>query len=530
MSFNDLVKGNKLPVLFIGSGFSKRYLNSPNWEALLMRVYQYLGKNTIDYKSLKLKTKNKRENRNLSTGEINAIIAEEIEMEFNNYFYESDLVHEFPEWVEKEVNPFRKCIASILDELELLEEKQEEIEAFKELKNKIKSVITTNYDTLLEDLFDLPKDSTFIGQPQLFSPNSMEIGELYKIHGCMTESDNIVITSRDYSNFRSNAKLFSAKLLTLISENPVVFIGYSISDPNIQQTLSDLIRCLSEEQINNLKSHFYVIEFNEGVKEIEEKELLFHAQSYQGETTTFPITVISTDNYLGVYKKLNELTPAMNLDTVKQVKRIVKDIVVDAVESKEKTDVQTIFMDDINKLKQTDQKFAIAIGNIKDINSNYGYNLRPVEEVLEDILFDNKNFNSERLIKETYEKSYLKIKRIIPIYKYLRKLSKEEVEEKCPNVYNYVSTHLKKDDYLNSNIIRSLKNIPVGNKMDDMPPSFKGNTYKTSLWLIKNFELLPLEEIKILLQKEFDNYGQFNSNQQSSYRRLVSLYDLFQYK
>ncbi|GAE94765.1 hypothetical protein JCM21714_3954 [Gracilibacillus boraciitolerans JCM 21714] len=429
MSFDDLVNGNKLPVLFIGSGFSRRYLNSPDWESLLINVYQFMGKREIDYKTLKLKIKNKREHRKLGDGEINAIIAEEMEMEFNDYYYESELAQQYPRWIEEEVNPFRQCIATILSELKLLQEKEEEIQAFKELKNKIMSVITTNYDNLIENLFDLSKDSTFIGQPQLFSPNSMELGELYKIHGCVTEPDNIVITKSDYSNFRENAKLFSAKLLTLISENPVIFIGYSINDPNMQQTLSDLIRCLSKDQIDNLKNHFYVLEYNKGVQEIQEKELLFHAKSYQGETTTFPLTVISTDNYLEIYQKLNELTPAMNLNTVKQVKRIVKDIVIESVESKAKTDVMTIFMDDISKLKQTDQKFAIAIGNIKDINSNYGYNLRPLEEVLEDVLYDNKDFNSKKLIKETYEESYLKIKRIIPIYKYLNKLSREEIEE-----------------------------------------------------------------------------------------------------
>ncbi|MEQ6378666.1 hypothetical protein RZN25_17820 [Bacillaceae bacterium S4-13-56] len=219
----------------------------------------------------------------------------------------------------------------------------------------------------------------------------------------------------------------------------------------------------------------------------------------------------------------------MNLNTVKQVKRIVRDIVVESVESKEKTDVMTIFMDDISKLKQTDQKFAIAIGNIKDINNNYGYNLRPVEEVLEDVLFDNKNFNFKRLVKETYEESYLKIKRIIPIYKYLKDLSQEEIE-KCPNVASYVATHSKKADYLNSSIAKSLKNISDGNNMDDMPSIFKGNSYRTYLWIIKNFEVLPLEEVRKFLQKEFKSYGQFDGNQQSSFRRLVSLYDLFKYK
>ncbi|WP_416147626.1 hypothetical protein ACM26V_15470 [Salipaludibacillus sp. HK11] len=179
MSFNDLVNGNKLPVLFIGSGFSRRYLNSPDWESLLKSVYQFMGKSEIDYKTLKLKIKSNREYRDLGDGEINAVIAEEMEMQFNYHFYESYLAQQYPKWIEDEVSPFRQCISIILSQLKLLKEKEEEIQVFKELKNKIMSVITTNYDTLLEELFDLSKDSTFIGQPQLFSPVSMELGELY---------------------------------------------------------------------------------------------------------------------------------------------------------------------------------------------------------------------------------------------------------------------------------------------------------------------------------------------------------------
>ncbi|GAE94764.1 hypothetical protein JCM21714_3953 [Gracilibacillus boraciitolerans JCM 21714] len=66
--------------------------------------------------------------------------------------------------------------------------------------------------------------------------------------------------------------------------------------------------------------------------------------------------------------------------------------------------------------------------------------------------------------------------------------------------------------------------------MADMPAGNKGNSYRTYLWIIKNFELLPLEEIRDFLQNEFEHYAQFDNNQQSSYRRLVSLYDLFMYK
>ncbi|RID87039.1 hypothetical protein D1953_06905 [Peribacillus asahii] len=529
MSFEQLIKGSKLPVLFIGSGFSRRYLNSPDWEQLLIKIYEFIGKQKIDYVALKSRIKNKAENRKLGDGEVNSIIAEELEEEFNNYFYESDLVTEYSEWVEQEVNPFRMCIATIVGQLSILKEKEAEIEIFKSLKNKVMSVITTNYDTLIELLFSLTKESTFIGQPQLFNPNSLELGELYKIHGCITEPDNIIITKSDYDNFKENAKLFSAKLLTLISENPVVFIGYSINDPNMQQILTDLVRCLSHSQIESLKNHFYLIEFDSGNQELVEKQFLFKAKAYNGEETVFPISVISTDNYGEVYTKLSNLTPSMNINTVKQVKRIVKDIVIQSVESNQKTDdVMTIFMDDVSKLSETHQKFAIAVGNVKDINNAYGYNLRPIEDVLEDVLFDNKNLNSKRLIEETYELAYFKINRKLPIYKYSKDLSAKEINA-CPNVNHYLNSHNTKKHYLNNSIIKSLQNVQVSNDIKDMPP-LEINYRRTYLWIIKNFENLPIEELRLILQKEFQGYSDFNSNRQSDYRRLVAIYDLYKFK
>ncbi|NOU68346.1 hypothetical protein GC096_30425 [Paenibacillus sp. LMG 31461] len=530
MSFERLISGNKLPVLFIGSGFSRRYIDAPDWESLLIKIYEFIGKQRINFVTLKSRIKNTAEYRQFGDGEINAIIAEKIEKEFNDYFYESELVDTYSDWIEEGVNPFRKCISTIVNDFKIISEKEAELDVFKGLKNKVMSVITTNYDVLIETLFALPKENTFIGQPQLFSPDSLELGELYKIHGCITEPDNIVITTEDYNNFKENAKLFSAKLLTLISENPVVFIGYSINDPNIQQILTDLVRCLSHKQIESLKNHFYLIEYNQGNQELQEKEFLFRAKAYNGEETVFPISIISTDNYEEVYKRLSNLTPAMNISTVKQVKRIVRDIVVQSVESNQETDsVMTILMDDISKLSQSDQKFAIAIGNIRDINSAYGYNLRPIEDLLEDVLFDNKNFNNKRLIQETYEHSYLTINRILPIYKYSIDLSEQEIKQ-CPKVHEYLITHTEKNHYLNNGLITSLRSVPEGTRMEHMPEDYRLITWRKYNWIIRNFEALPLEEIKTFLQKEFAKYNAFDSNHKSSFRRLVSLYDLFMYK
>lgn len=63
-----------------------------------------------------------------------------------------------------------------------------------------------------------------------------------------------------------------------------------------------------------------------------------------------------------------------------------------------------------------------------------------------------------------------------------------------------------------------------------MPTEYSAIPWRTTNWIIKNFESVPLDEIKAYLQAEFSNYYTYDSNQKSNFRRLVSLYDLFMYK
>ncbi|WP_088069968.1 SIR2 family protein [Gottfriedia luciferensis] len=531
MTLNNLVNGKKLPILFVGSGFSKRYLNTPDWEGLLVELFEMMGKSSHDYKIFKSRIKTHPENRNISTGEIYAKIASELEIIFNNYFYESEMNEEQIEWIDRGLNPFKASIAQIISTYTIISEKEEEITAFKNLKDKIISLITTNYDVLVEQLFEQHKESVFIGQSQLFNPNSIELGELYKIHGCITESNNIVITSEDYEAFKNNAKLFSAKLLTLISENPVIFIGYSMSDPDIQHILMDLVSCLTKEQIESLKDHFYLVEYSKDESDIVEKVYWFNAKSYSGEETTFPISILSTDNYLKLYNELANLTPSMNLNTVKQVKRIVKDIVIESTLANTANEkVMTFLLEDINDLSNVgpSQKFAIAVGNIKEIN-NYGYKIRPMQEIFEDVLFNDKGINNEKILRDTYEEHYLKSQSILPIYKYVNGLTEEQLNC-CPKVIEFIEKHNTVEDYLNGAIVKSLKHIPKGNTIAEVPYEWKSSTRRMYLWIIKNFSNLELEDVEKFLKEEMPKFNTYTPDSQGLFKRLISIYDLYKYK
>ena len=116
-------------------------------------------------------------------------------------------------------------------------------------------IITTNYDTLLEDIYgtnncyvvrntkdcvNLPPDKT----------------QIFKIHGDFVERDNIIITKDDYTDFFTHKRnpllwdLIQTELLT----KDVLFIGYSLEDNNVFEIMKTLKR-----ETNDKTRNYYLI-------------------------------------------------------------------------------------------------------------------------------------------------------------------------------------------------------------------------------------------------------------------------------
>lgn len=71
----------------------------------------------------------------------------------------------------------------------------EEINSLIKTRKNIGSIITTNYDQLVENIFEF---NPLIGNNILLSN---PYGSVYKIHGCVSDPNNIIITGEDYANF-----------------------------------------------------------------------------------------------------------------------------------------------------------------------------------------------------------------------------------------------------------------------------------------------------------------------------------------
>ena len=88
----------------------------------------------------------------------------------------------------------------------------------------------------------------------------LSIGEIFKIHGCRSEPNSIIISEADYKRFEEDHKYLSAKLLTYFVEHPLIFIGYRAEDPNIKAILYDVDRMVKADF--QLVPNIYILQWD----------------------------------------------------------------------------------------------------------------------------------------------------------------------------------------------------------------------------------------------------------------------------
>ena len=102
-------------------------------------------------------------------------------------------------------------------------------------------IITTNYDTLIEDTYGKEKSYVVRNTKDCVNlPSDKTL--IFKLHGDFSEKDNVIITKDDYTDYfvrRRNPLLWNliqAEVLT----NDILFIGYSLEDSNIFEIMKTI--------------------------------------------------------------------------------------------------------------------------------------------------------------------------------------------------------------------------------------------------------------------------------------------------
>lgn len=497
MKINDFVSQFKNhPILFIGTGFSLRYLKSSfTWDGLLRHIITEAAGQVERY--LDIKSKHLKNGKYLFDEiasklehEFTAILENDRDGKFktvNDNFYQN---------MENglQVSRLKLYIAELLSKPGIKDDKSDELAELKKSVKNIGSIITTNYDQLIESIIDF---SPLIGNDILLSN---PYGSIYKIHGCSSKPDRIIITAEDYAQFDKKYELIRAQLLSLFIHNPIIFIGYSITDENIKKILKTIFTYVepNSEQAARIRNNFLLVEYSAGEDSDETSE---HDIDLEG-FATIRIHKIKTDNFSAIYKAIAALKLPVSAMDVRKVQNIVHEL-------KSGGEIKVHITEDLEEIKNSDR--IIAIGSSKSITYQYMNSAETIS-------------NYFKIIEEENEQILLLINKF--------KISKQQFFPVFG--FNKIQPQINEAKFLKEQQIRkieeALANTPEGSKtkhrtiaeIEGDKTIAESNKRKAILWALMNNNM-DFVEIETYLKKSTDLKS-------TEYRKLLCAFDYLKHK
>ncbi len=403
------------PFLFVGTGLSRRYLGAADWESLLQRYARETGESFDVFVS---KAERQVDDEN-NDAELYPVVGSLIDEAFFDVWLESDRYAESrARFGGVPTSPLKYEVASEICELSGQEfpvrhenepDRHEE-ELAKLQEATIDGIITTNYDQLLERLFDY---EVYVGQSELIFEEQHSIAEIYKIHGSCDQHDTLVLTGSDYDEFNENNPYLAAKLITIFLEHPVVFLGYSIRDQNVRGILRQVIRCLDSERLNQLSNRLIFVEWDEepNPPEISSREF----DIMEGKGTSLEVTRVRTHSFLPIYEALSQTSRQMSAKLMRRMKNQVYQLAL-TQEPQEQ-----IYAVDIEEAESHDDvEFVMGVG-VHERISKVGATGISIDQLFDDLVTDSSRFDhmANAIVTDTIRDWLQPGRKLVPVYKYM---------------------------------------------------------------------------------------------------------------
>lgn len=113
-------------------------------------------------------------------------------------------------------------------------------------------IVTTNFDTLLEDAYALHDPRGLPKTPagfELAQQGTLLLDDAFfilKAHGDVDDEASIVFTTDDYRRVIHSSPAFQAMMTSLLLNHAVLFVGYSLSDTNFRLLLDNQLTIFNE--------------------------------------------------------------------------------------------------------------------------------------------------------------------------------------------------------------------------------------------------------------------------------------------
>lgn len=512
MTIDEIInKFGTTPFLFIGSGLTRRYLNLPDWKGLLRHFAEMVHNDEFAYSAYE----NQAKGMECKAGVLPKV-AELIQRDYDKKWFSDATIRtvegEALRLIHDGVSPFKVELANYLKNVAAINDKYKgEIDKLTEISEQsIAGVITTNYDSFLEEHFVGFKK--YVGQSELIFSPIQGVAEIYKIHGSVEMPDSIVINEDDYVSFQEKSAYLAAKLMTIFMEYPIVFIGYSIGDSNIQSIIKSIVNCLDMEQVKKLEDRFVFIEYKEGMVGVE-------ATPYTIMIDDKPLTMrkVMLSDFMLLYNALEGKKAKLPVRILRRFKQELYEYTITNVPT------SNIRVASIEDERVADEELVLSIGKASEFGLK-GLSGLESNELYRDIVIGDLTYSADELLEYAFPKLLQQNSAKLPINKYLHNATKEFLE--CQKTIENQDF-----DSLISNTIKNNRRY-LGeytsvqqiweNEKNDLGRATRLIAYLTE----DQIDLTELENILVgLFEEDVNILENVNSGTRSNIKRLIRIYD-----
>ncbi|WP_367567594.1 SIR2 family protein [Lacrimispora sp.] len=513
MTIEDIISQfNTTPFLFIGSGITRRYLNLPDWKGLLEYFARVIDDNSFAYSAYE----NEARVLECKAG-IMPKIAELIQRDFDRKWFSTPdmrtVENEALEQIKNHgLSPFKAEVAAYIKRCTIREPSYEdEINKLSQISEKsIAGVITTNYDSFLEET--LPGFTKYVGQAQLIFSSIQGIAEIYKIHGSVEDPGSIVINETDYVKFDSKSAYLAAKLMTIFMEYPIIFMGYSISDVNVQNIIKSIVNCLGEEQIKTLEDRFVFVEYKRDMVGAEVSPYIIMV-----DNKPLGMRKVALGDFMLLYCAMEGKKAKLPVKILRRFKQELYNYTITNIPT---ANLRVAALEDD---RVADEELVLAIGKVSDLGLK-GLSGIDSNEWYRNIVIGDLDFSADELLEYAYPKVLKQNSGRLPVNKYLSEAAREFPEcKKLAERQDFdtiISATIKRNRGCLGNYI-SVKQIWKQEK----------HSLEKATRLMSHLEegKIDVEELEEVLQELFENDVNLLQNAdphiRTNIRRLIMIYD-----
>ncbi|MBE5883837.1 MAG: hypothetical protein E7291_05425 [Lachnospiraceae bacterium] len=512
MTIDEIIsRFSTTPFLFVGSGLTRRYLNLPDWKGLLRHFAECVRDDEFAYSSYE----NLAKGMECRAG-IMPKVAELIQKDYDQKWFADATIRTVEgdalKLIHNGISPFKVELANYLKKVVVLNETyQSEIEKLSEISEKsIAGVITTNYDTFLEDYFR--GFHKYVGQSELIFSPIQGVAEIYKIHGSIETPDSIVINEEDYVFFQEKSAYLAAKLMTIFMEYPIVFIGYSIGDSNIQSIIKSIVSCLDMEQVKQLEDRFVFIEYKEGMVGAE-------ATPYTIMIDDKPLTMrkIVLSDFMLLFNALEGKKAKLPVRILRRFKQELYEYTI----TNSPTD--NLRVASIEDERVADEELVLSIGRASEFGLK-GLSGLESNELYRDVVISDLLYSADELLEYALPKLLQQNSGKLPVNKYLKNATKAFPE------YQKIVEKQDFNSFISNTIRNNRKPLGTYTSVRQIWENEKNNLEKATRLIAylpeEQMDVTELESILVGLFEEDVNVLQNASqSERTNIKRLIRIYD-----